>query len=417
MGNATLRAAGHGGAIPFVAVSEPSELPLPRVLLLTREIPQGANAGSQQLLRAFRDYPADRLLVVGPAPVAGAELLGCDYLDYPLPVKRWIDTRFHTWVNLANALGLIPQPRQAWLREKIDRFQPDLVVTVMDCFSYYSIAADVARKRRLPLLTITMDRPDSFERVAHRWRGVQFDRIGRIYRQAAANLAVSRQMSVWLRRVFRARTEVHYFAPSADIPRGDPALCKSPRTPGRFVLAYAGSLEYGYERQIAALLPELEAAGITLRVYSAHTKRLPASPALDLRSFLPVQELWRELLASGDALLLPYPFSHEDATLYRTHFPTKLSEYYTLGLPIFLLGPSYATGIRWGLDHPGSALVVTDNDPAAWRRALLRLKEEPELRVQLANGAQQIATESFSPAASHRQFHHSLARAVVPAAK
>ena len=28
---------------------------LPRVLFLTREIPQGANAGSQQLLRVLRD--------------------------------------------------------------------------------------------------------------------------------------------------------------------------------------------------------------------------------------------------------------------------------------------------------------------------------------------------------------------------
>jgi glycosyltransferase involved in cell wall biosynthesis len=384
---------------------------LPRVLLLTREIPQGANAGSQQLLRALSDYPADRLLVVGPAAIPGAELLRCEYVAYPLPVTRWINTRFHHLVNLANALGMVPPPRAAWLNERITRFRPDLVVTVMDCFSYYSIASVVARRLRRPLLTITMDRPDSFERVARMWRGVQFARIGRIYRQAACNLAVSRQKAVWLRRVFRIPSEVHYFAPSADIPQGDPEACRTTRTPGRFVLGYAGSLEYGYERQIAALLPELAAAGITLRVYSAHTNRLPASPAVDLRSFLPVKELWRELLATCDALLLPYPFRHEEATLYRTHFPTKLSEYYTLGLPLFLLGPGYATGIRWGLDHPGSALVVTDRNPATWRQAVMRLKQEPELRAQLAGGAQRVAAESFSPAASHRHFHEALALA------
>lgn len=388
---------------------------LPRILLLTREIPQGANAGSQQLLRALRDYPADRLLVIGPAPVPGAELLGCEYAAYPLPVTRWINTRLHHWVNLANTLGLVPTPRRGWLNEKINRFRPDLVVTVMDCFSYYSIASAVARHRRLPLLTITMDRPDRFERVARRWRGLQFQAIGRIYRQATANIAVSRQMATWLRRVFRAPATVHYFAPSADIPQGNPAACGVPRTPGRFVLGYAGSLEYGYERQIVALIPELAAAGVTLRVYSAHTNRLPASPAVELRSFLPVKELWHELLATCDALLLPYPFGHEEATLYRTHFPTKLSEYYTLGLPLFLLGPAYATGVRWGLDHPGSALVVTERNPAAWRQALLRLTLEPELRVQLAGGAQHIAAESFSPAASHRRFHQALARAAWPA--
>ena len=392
-------------------MTDSTESSLPRVLLLTREIPQGANAGSQQLLRALRDYPADRILVVGPAPVAGATLLDCNYLTYSLPVTRWINSRFHQWVNLANALGLVPQPRRAWLEGELARFRPDLVMTVMDCFSYYSIAAAVAQRAGLPLLTITMDRPDNFERVARRWRWLQFRIIGRIFQQAAVNLAVSRQMTVWLGRVFRAPASTHYFAPSADIPRGEPAACRQTRTPGRFVLGYAGSLEYGYERQITALLPELEQAGVMLRVYSAHANRLPPSPALEIKSFLPVKELWRELLLACDALLLPYPFNHEEATLYRTHFPTKLSEYYTLGLPILLLGPAYATGIRWGLDHPASALVVTDRNPAAWRQALLRLKEDSALRVQLATGARRIADASFSPVASHRQFHEALARA------
>ena len=140
-------------------------------------------------------------------------------------------------------------------------------------------------------------------------------------------------------------------------------------------------------------------------------KRLPASPALDSRSFLPVQELWRELLQTCDALLLPYPFDRAQSALYRTHYPTKLSEYYTLGLPVFLLGPGYATGIRWGLDHSGSALVVTSQDPKDWREALLRLKDDPALRAQLAAGAQRIAAASFAPAASHREFHQALARA------
>ena len=411
MGAATLRTQSDGDSFSFSFVTQPEEMSLPRVLLLTREIPQGANAGSQQLLRVLQDYPADRLLVIGPASVPGAALLNCEYVAYPLPVTRWISTRFHTWVNLANALGLVPRPRRAWLRKKVASFRPDLVVTVMDCFSYYSIAASVARQHNLPLLTITMDRPDSFERVHRLWSRVQFDRIGRIYRQAACNLGVSRQMSVWLRRVFHAKAETHYFAPTTDIPKGNPADCRTTRMPGRFVLGYAGSLEYGYERQIAALLPELEATDVTLRVYSAHANRLPSSPALELRTFLPVKALWKELLESCDALLLPYPFTHEDATLYRTHFPTKLSEYYTLGLPILLLGPSYATGIRWGLDHPGSALVVTDANPVQWRQALLQLKQQPELRVRLASSAQQIAAESFSPTISHRQFHQAMARA------
>ncbi len=361
-------------------------------------------------MRALQDYPADRLLVIGPAAVPSVELLSCTYEAYPLPVTRWINSRFHHTINLLNSVGLIPIPRRWWLKKRVREFRPDLIVTVMDCFSYYSIAAAVARQANLPFLTITMDRPDSFESVTPAFRAVQFARIGRIYRQASVNVAVSRQMVRWIRRIFHCNAEAHYFAPSSDIPRGSPESCRTTRAPNRFVLGYAGSLEYGYERQVAALLPEIEAAGLTLRVHSAHHDRLPHSPALDFRGFLPIRELWQELLASCDALLLPYPFTHERASLYRTHFPTKLSEYYTLGLPILMLGPSYATGIRWGLDHPGSALVVTQDNPQYWRQALLRLKADSCLRVQLAANAQLLAQRYFSPA-SHYDFHQAVVRA------
>jgi hypothetical protein len=72
--------------------------------------------------------------------------------------------------------------------------------------------------------------------------------------------------------------------------------------------------------------------------------------------------LWKKFQEECDASLLVYAFDHADDDLYRTHFPTKLSEYAWQGMPMVMVGPAHATGILWGLDHPEACRVVTQAD-------------------------------------------------------
>lgn len=90
--------------------------------------------------------------------------------------------------------------------------------------------------------------------------------------------------------------------------------------------------------------------------------------------------------------------------VYRTHFPTKLSEYCWLGMPMLLIGPHDATGVRWGQRHPEAALSVTSYAPQHVVPALERLRTDASLRVSMADASAWVARAEFDPLAIKRQF-------------
>src|SRR5438270_11697247 len=83
----------------------------PKILFCTSEIPQSVNAGSMQLFRALKDYPGDRLLVMGPPPELDAELLPCRYEPLKLLTYRLACTRFRSWTTGLNALNTLSEPQ------------------------------------------------------------------------------------------------------------------------------------------------------------------------------------------------------------------------------------------------------------------------------------------------------------------
>jgi len=123
---------------------------------------------------------------------------------------------------------------------------------------------------------------------------------------------------------------------------------------------------------------------------------------------LPSEDLWTTFKEECDASLLVYNFDYHESRLYRTHFPTKLSEYAWLGMPMVMVGPEYATGIIWGLEHPQAALVEfsagLENLPAR----LNQLIGDAALRFNLAGGAAGIAQQDFDPQSIKRRFHEIL---------
>ena len=113
----------------------------------------------------------------------------------------------------------------------------------------------------------------------------------------------------------------------------------------------------------------------------------------------PPEAAWKELVANCDVVLQPYlnpPGGHERQ--YRTHFPSKLGDCLSLGLPLLITGPEYASGVDWCIRHPGCAEIVTDKNPDALAVSLHRLASDPEHRVVLAQGAQSVANEFDIPA-------------------
>ena len=383
----------------------------PRALFFTFEVPQSLNAGSMQLYRALRDYPAERLRVMGAAPDPKADRLGCDYEPIPLASYRLACTRFREWTIGANAWLASYEPQLGRSARSAQAFRPEVVVTVMDKLSYYKHAWSLARRLRVPLLTITMDDPQTFERAHPRFANA-YDRIlRRIYGDAALSLGVSPEMCDYLATQFGKPSRVFYFGPPEGIvPRPAEAsrrLC----APAQLTLGYAGSMSLGYREGILAVLPALEASQTRLFVYTKDRHLLVEHPLVHNRGFLPPEKLWPTVQAECDAVMLPYSFGEDIARVYRTHFPTKLSEYCWTGMPIVLSGPAYATGIRWGERHPLATVTCRSPAAAVLGEALVALRREDDRRVAMAGAAAETARREFDPIRIKQDFVSLLAQA------
>lgn len=381
-----------------------SNLP-PRVLFLSSEAPHTGAAGAIVFHRLFSGYPADRLLVVtSHLPPDGAARLPCRYEHLPLTVDRLNRTRFWRWRTALRVLG-----GAAWLDlGAVDRalagFKPDVVVTLMQDSWYYDYAARYARNRRLPLVLFVHDLPDGFEPVAPGLHGRQHRRDAAVYRQAVRRICISDPMRAHFLSTYGVDGEV-LPPPRSETPVSQPPdACAQLKRPGRLTLGYAGGLHYGYGEQLLQLLPALRETNTVVELFCPRPGGViaPLNDATDVLHFhghAPTPEAaWQGLLSRCDAVLQPYlnP-SGQHERQYRTHFPSKLGDCLSLGLPLLVTGPDYASGAAWCREQGDVACLVADPAPGAIRQAFVRLRDDAALRVRLATRAQQAA-EAFAPA-------------------
>ena len=376
----------------------------PRVLFCTAEIPQSVNAGSMQLYRVLQDYPGDRLMVLGVPPESDAQLLRCPYVPLKLMTYRLACTRFREWTSGLNAVNQYIEPQLARSVARVCEFRPELVVTVMDKLSYYKHAWALAKRLRIPLMTITMDDPQTFER-AHPWlEGAFVGFLRRMYEDAAVSLGVSQEMCDYIASRFGKQSILFHFGPPDGIDSRAPGESGSLKQPPYLTLGYAGSLGLGYREGLLSILDSLAATNTRLNLYTRDQHCLINHAQIVNRGFLQPDKLWPTVQSECDAVLLPYAFDGAATRIYRTHFPTKLSEYCWIGMPILVVGPEYATGVRWAQRHPEAAITSTSPDTAMLAPLLGRLQGDAALRIALARGGASVARRDFEPPGIRARF-------------
>jgi len=380
-----------------------SEAQFPRGLIISQEIPQSINAGSILLRRLFLGYPADQILVIGEAPQSGAELLPCRYETVHCLGRRLETTRFSRIPRTIDALG-VHRVSDGAIEKLVGDFQPDVVLTVMQSLSFYGAAWRYARKHNLPLAVIVHDLPEEFEKILRVARPAQRRLNKRIYNYASKRFCISLQMRDYLAEVYGATGEVLYPNRSEDLqPRPD-KMNKALRNSNRLTVGYAGSLAYGYGPQLAEMLPLFEQTGSTLRIYS-RDRLSTTSSAVQFLGYAPAEDTWRRIQTECDAVILPYAFNDAaNELLYRTHYPSKLPEYLSLGMPVIVVGPTYAAGVQWAKNNPDAALVVDSDCKTAWAEPLRRLRESADLRVELSNRAVLCGNRDFDPVKIRESF-------------
>lgn len=389
---------------------------IPRVLLLSAEAPHSGTPGGVVLQRLFSAYPPDRLLVVtNNPPPSQSTVLACRYERLRLGADPLRATRFAHWRPVLRSLGGSAWQRLSRIQTLLGEFKPDLVVTLMQDSWFYDLAARYADAQSLPLVLLVHDLSHGFETVPASLKRRQLDRDRKVVVQASARLCISEPMAGFFRQTFGVRAGV-LLPPRSESPVSqDPAACAKLKAAGRLTLGYAGGLHYGYGEQLLRLLPVLRSTGTRVEMFGPRPSGIvsPLNDATDVFTFHGLaptpEDAWRGLLEHCDALIQPYlnpPGFHE--LQYRTHFPSKLGDALSLGLPLLVTGPEFASGLAWCAEHPGSALVVTDASSAALSSALVRLRDDSTLRVALARQAQD-ASSNFDAARLRGEFMDILA--------
>ena len=388
----------------------------PRLLVFSHVIPESRYAGSLLLLRLLKDYPAERLLVIGPRPHPESAILCCRYESLrDVPLARLHRTRLWRWVRSVAAFGPGAEVSVRDAERLARHFRPDAVLTVMQESQYYCAASHYSLRNKIPFIILAHDLVELFEPV-YAWAAKkQRQRNAEVYRSAAARFCISPAMANRLRNDYGAKGTVLYPNRSEDLMARSSAMSQTLRTEGRLTIGYAGSLNYGYADGVQALLPALKAAGAALRVYS------PVAPEglgkhLEYAGFSPLPtHTWERVKEECDVVLLPYAWPEHFRTLYETHFPSKLTEYLALGMPVLISGPAYAAGVAWGLQHPRAALTVSDPSSEAMRVACVCLYEDAGLRTSLALEAVRAGNEEFNPIRIRYEFLQKLRDAVAQA--
>jgi glycosyltransferase involved in cell wall biosynthesis len=373
---------------------------LPNLLILSQEIPQSIGAGSILLQRLFQKYPAEKLLVLGPAADRRAEVLDCRY-EFLQPFSERLNrTRLSKLARSLRAYKLLPTSTTSSIKRLLKGFKPDLVMTVMQEQSYYYLAHRFAEKEKLPLLLYIHDLPELFD-VVYQWaEQKQLQRNAEIYRYASRSLCISRQMKDHLTSAYRANCEVLYPLPSENLKPRPLAESRRLKQPGVLTVGYVGTMTYGRGAQLNNMIPTFKKAGARLRIYSADPPfAWSAADVVTHCGYAPPDETWSRIKNDCDAVILPYIWSEDSKyqSLYRTSFPSKLPEYLALGMPVLMVGPEYVAGIEWGLENPNTVMTVTDNDPEAWTKALKDLKQSESLRAAMSERVVAAGERDFSP--------------------
>lgn len=330
-----------------------------------------------------------------------------------MPWRRFEGSRFSKLHRTLRSFGFVPLFPVQKVDKVLREFCPEVVLTVMQHATWYDSAMFFAKAKGLPLITIVHDTNENFDKVFAWAKDAQRKADRRFYQFAKIRCCVSSEMEEFCFLKFGVHGEIIY-------PNRDESLRPRPiemnlelRSAPHLTVGFVGNVNYGYGKAMVDLLPVFESNGVRLRIWSQlpgdECWALRGSPIVRFEGFLPSPDVWEPVKESCDAVILPYSYEEKMKSLYSYHFPSKLTEYLVLGMPVIVTGPDYATGTRWAQSHPEAAVTTCDSNKLG--PLLKKLTIEGEFRAKLAREAAKIAEVEFGPVKIRQKFLSLLASA------
>lgn len=222
----------------------------------------------------------------------------------------------------------------------------------------------------------------------------------RVFRAAAALLAVSAEVAAWLERSAAVGGRVHVIANGVDPDRFHPDVPPAtPGPPGTFTVGFVGSMKrwHGLPVLIEAFARlQTRVAASRLLLVGAGPEDAAVRAALTDRGLAPASCLTGAVapgevpafLTSMDAAIAPYP---ESRGFYFS--PLKVYEYMAAGRAVVASGVGQVAAV---IRHDVNGLLCPPGDSVALAAALERLQREPELGARLGRAARVCALQRHS---------------------
>ncbi len=368
-----------------------------RPILLIAASPPGGIGVGQLFMRS--------LLLHAPAQFVIAALLGRQEPTYQVPsdlgiaatvtLQRRFEPAFRPWSNrlshLAAAMAvrarLEPQVRRLLdpLTQFAQRQGATALFVVLECPTTMLLAAPLADRLGLPLLTLVWDTPEHIlgqlghlgPSRAHIKRG--FDRA----------LVRSHGVAV-MSEAMRDRYASEYGARCVILhqpiePDWLPPHIQDERAGGDLVIGFAGSDTARPEMlmllsALDRMQWQLQGRQVILRVFGLRfvcEGRVPRR--IDYRGYLPEIADVVQGLSDCDLLFLPQPFAAEAESFTRYSFPTKLTTYLAARRPILLFAPKYSALASF-FEHNEVPQLCNQSEETALSHGLRALVENREFR-------------------------------------
>src|SRR5213595_1784626 len=283
------------------------------------------------------------------------------------------------------------------LEEAVQRFQPQIVLTLAEC-GLCHIARKTAERHRLPLAGLFLD---WFPVMKGHYGHKSTQRIlSQRYRELYAACDLAFCTSDGMQEMLGPHPNSHLIYPMPGRHRVTAGNTFPNRT-GRFRLVYVGSVENFYGRMLCLLIEKVEATSDLKIVVVGPNADWPKELLDRARArgtyigFKPPEEA-AEALASADALLVVMSFEKEHEVFMRTSFTTKFLDYVAFGKPVILWGPEYCTPVRVAREHGGAAVVTTD-DSGAVVSLCREIAADAALNEKLSNEAVHLRQTLFNP--------------------
>jgi len=387
---------------------------LPR-LLYVGEVPiESSYHGSALLFRILEGYPEGRLHVVESdlaRSLPPRRLPGVSYRTLRVGSRRLLNSRVHDWYSLW--LSSTSKARASRIPMLLRGFIPEAVLTVAHGYTWVT-AAKFAERHRLPLYMVVHDDWPRVARVPRAFSIVIERQFRRVYCAAAARLCVSPFMADEFRRRYGVGGQVMYPSRAKDATHFSMPPERLRETGRGIVVAFAGTLNTpDYFRLLRMVAQSLESHGGRLQIYGPLTVDQAATggldrPNIEIRGLLRANELIEQLRSNVDVLLIPMSFASGDRSNMELGFPSKLTDYTAVGVPLLILGPPYCSAVKWGRENLDCAEVIDSDDQNSLESIIQRLATDAEHRLRLAKAALAVGSRFFSHEAAQTKFYATL---------